>query len=329
MTSDIESNPEWIPHALNMETRSVEFLRVPEERYSAPGFLFEYAPTDPADRRSLSFDQVIEMKVEVLPLHFIFHTAFCRSTLLARALNIPGISLGMSEPGIIASLASGGAKVEPLIAPLLQLLSRKRPGINAVFVKPTNHANRLIPALLRAQPDARTVLMTNPVSPFLQSVRKRGLMGHRWGRRLYLEMQSYAGIDLGMSPEEQFSMTDLQAAGLAWLLNQNYFTRLAASPFKERIRTLDGDYFNENRGETIEAILRFSDAADATLPVDTLLSTSVFASHSKLGGEIRDDDMDNTSMGEIEKVAQWLGLIAEQIGIPAPVSQTLRYSCSK
>ncbi|MBA4764015.1 MAG: hypothetical protein H2048_00850 [Erythrobacter sp.] len=323
MTSDIESNPEWIPHALNMETRSVEFLRVPEERYSAPGFLFEYAPTDPADRRSVSFDQVIEMKVEVLPLHFIFHTAFCRSTLLARALNIPGISLGMSEPGIIASLASGGAKAEPLIAPLLQLLGRKRPGIDAVFVKPTNHANRLIPALLRAQPDARTVLMTNPVSSFLQSVRKRGLMGHRWGRRLYLEMQSYAGIDLGMSPEEQFSMTDLQAAGLAWLLNQNYFTRLAASHFKERIRTLDGDYFNENRGETIEAVLAFAGVDPDGPGSEMLLLDHAFAEHSKLGGKVDQRNADESAAEEIEHVRHWLRLIAEQLKITAPVPQTL------
>ncbi|MBL4857725.1 MAG: hypothetical protein JKY36_00725 [Erythrobacter sp.] len=323
MTPDIESNPEWIPHALNMETRSVEFLRVPEERYSAPGFLFEYAPTDPADRRSVSFDQVIEMKVEVLPLHFIFHTAFCRSTLLARALNIPGISLGMSEPGIIASLASGGAKAEPLIAPLLQLLGRKRPGIDAVFVKPTNHANRLIPALLRAQPDARTVLMTNPVSPFLQSVRKRGLMGHRWGRRLYLEMQSYAGIDLGMSPEEQFSMTDLQAAGLAWLLNQNYFTRLAASPFKERIRTLDGDYFNENRGETILALLGLGGIALDDRGKRELAGNPAFADHSKLGSPIVPTKVDKSTHQEIAQVEQWLDLIAEQVGMKIPIRQTL------
>ena len=323
MTSDIESNPEWIPHALNMETRSVEFLRVPEERYSAPGFLFEYAPTDPADRRSVSFDQVIEMKVEVLPLHFIFHTAFCRSTLLARALNIPGISLGMSEPGIIASLASGGAKAEPLIAPLLQLLGRKRPGIDAVFVKPTNHANRLIPALLRAQPDARAVLMTNPVSPFLQSVRKRGLMGHRWGRRLYLEMQSYAGIDLGMSPEEQFSMTDLQAAGLAWLLNQNYFTRLAASPFKERIRTLDGDYFNENRGETILALLGLGGIALDDRGKRELAGNPAFADHSKLGGPVVPTKVDKSTHQEIAQVEQWLDLIAEQVRMKIPIRQTL------
>ena len=301
----------------------MEYLRIPEERYSAPGFLFEYAPTDPADRILISFDQVSEWEIEPSPLHFIFHTAFCRSTLLARALNIPGISIGMSEPGIIASLASGGSEVEPLIEPLLRLLGRKRAGIDAIFVKPTNHANRLIPALMKAQPEARAVLMTNPVSPFLQSVRRRGLLGHRWGRRLYLEMQSYAGIDFGMSPEEHFSMTDLQAAGLAWLLNQNYFTQLAGGPFEKRIRTLDGDYFNERRGETIQSILELSGVDSSDFPPERLQLRSAFSEHAKLGGPIVEAPTARSTSEEIEKVTEWLGLIAKQIGIEIPVRQTL------
>lgn len=323
MSSDIETDPAWLPHRLDLERQTVEFVRVPDEQFAATGFLFEYEPADPSDRKSLTFDQIARISVEQLPLHFIFHTAFCRSTLLSRALNIPGVSIGMSEPGIIASLASAGPQAEPLIGPLLRFLGRKRNGAQVIFVKPTNHANRLIPALLNAQPEARAVLMTNSVSPFLHSVRKRGLMGHRWGRRLYLEMQSYAGVDLGMSPEEQFSMTDLQAAGLAWLLNQNYFTRLASSALGPRLRTLDGDFFNDNRGETIEAVLAFT-GVDLGGPVsDTLSLDHAFADHSKLGGKLDQPNADESAVEEIAQVGQWLGLIAEQMKITAPVPQTL------
>lgn len=323
MITEVESNPEWIPHAFNLETRRVDFLRIPEERYSATGFLFEYAPSNPADRISMSFEQLSGLEVESLPLHFIFHTAFCRSTLLARTLNIPGVAIGMSEPNIIASLASGGPMVEPLIEPLLRLLGRKRAGIDAIFVKPTNHANRMIPALMNAQPEARAILMTNPVSPFLQSVRKRGLMGHRWGRRLYIELQGYAGIDFGMSPEEQFSMTDLQAAGLAWLLNQNYFTRLGAGDIKERVRMLDGDFFNENRGETIQAALAFVGIGSGHHSARELALHTAFGDHSKVGGPVSDANADKSTSEEIKQVEHWLGLIAAQMGLEAPLRQTL------
>ena len=323
MISDIETDPSWIPHKLDLQRQAVEFVRVPDAQFAATGFLFEYEPGDPADRMSLSFDQVTEISVEALPLHFIFHTAFCRSTLLSRALNIPGMSIGMSEPGIIANLASGGGRVEPLIAPILGLLARKKAGVEGIFVKPTNHANRLIPALLRALPNAQAVLMTNSVSPFLQSVRRRGLMGHRWGRRLYLEMQSYAGVDLGMSPEEQFSMTDLQAAGLAWLLNQNYFTQLASSVFGNRIRTLDGDFFNSNREDTIRAVLAFARLDPNEIGPDGISLESAFATHAKLGGKLAEQDNGTAHTEEIGQVRQWLELIAEQMNVEMPIRQTL------
>jgi hypothetical protein len=40
------------------------------------------------------------------PLHFVFHTAFCCSTLLARALDVPGSSMGLKEPSVLVDFAS-------------------------------------------------------------------------------------------------------------------------------------------------------------------------------------------------------------------------------
>lgn len=321
MIDEVESNPEWIPHALNLKTRTVDFLRVPEERYSATGFLFEYASSDPADCISMSFEQVSEIEVEALPLHFIFHTAFCRSTLLARALNIRGISIGMSEPGIIADLSAAGPSARHLIAPVVRLLARKRDGVKTVFIKPTNHANRLIPDLMNEVPEAHAILMSNPVTPFLKSVRKRGLMGHRWGRGLYMEMQGYSPLDFGMPPNEVFAMTDLQVAGAAWLLNQHYFTRLLSTDLASRLRTLDGDYFNAQRGKTIAAVLEFCGIAghDAA----ALEDNEVFSRHSKLGGAVAEHDADASTQVEIAQVSHWLDLIGNQIGLSLPVGQTL------
>ena len=108
-----------------------------------------------------------------------------------------------------------------------------------MVVKPTNHANALIPAILTALPQARAVLMTNPLPSFLAAVIRKGMMGRRWGRLLHLEMQSYAGMELGMDGREQFAMTDLQAAALAWFLAQRWFA-LQQQRFGERLAVLDG-----------------------------------------------------------------------------------------
>ena len=319
----IEAETEWLPHRIDFQRESIEFVRIPREVFTAPGFLFEYEPADAADRLPVPLSRIGDISIDSVPFHFVFHTAFCRSTLLARALNIDGISIGLCEPGIVTDLASAGAQARGLHAPILRLLSRKRDGANAVFIKPTNHANRLIPDLMNASPKARAVLMTNSLSPFLTSVRKRGLMGHRWGRKLFLEMQSYAGIDFGMPAEESFAMTDLQTAGAAWLLNQNYFARIASGLANDRVRTLNGDFFNAHRGETLSAILAFCDVEHRNISATGLAGHTAFSTHSKLGGSVDSDASDPTTALEIEQVTQWLGLIAKQLRLNIPVTQTL------
>ena len=237
----ILADPRWLPHSYDSARGTLGFLRVPRERLNQPAFLADLgrevgyesaevplaalgAPAPPADA----------------PVTFIFHTAFCRSTLLVRALEQPGISTGLSEPGIIASLAGAGAAGQGALAPVAALLARPWGAGEAVFIKPTNHANRLGPGLMQALPQARAVLMTNPLPSFLAAVVRKGMMGRRWGRQLYLELMSYAGMDLGMDAREQFAMTDLQATALAWFLNQRFLAALASN-FGARVRVLDGE----------------------------------------------------------------------------------------
>ena len=312
-----------MPHRIDWQRREIAFARIPSARLADAGFLFEFEAEDEGDVMRVPLDAVASMSPTPANLHFIFHTAFCRSTLLVRALNIPGRSIGLSEPPIIADLVAGGEAAGPFIAPLLGLLARPRQPGEAVFVKPTNHANRLIPKLLDAAPNARAILMTNPVEPFLRSVRKRGLMGHRWGRKLFLELQGYAGMDFGMPPEETFAMTDLQAAGAAWLLNQRYFAQLAASRFGERMRILDGETFNARRDETIAAVFAFCGIA-ASEAERARSSANAFATHAKTGAPIERDKHDEGLEAEIAQVRQWLDLIARQTGQALPLAQTLR-----
>lgn len=299
------------------------FVRVPDDRLAGPGFLFEFEPENADDRLAVPLSRINEIKVDNAPVHFIFHSAFCRSTLLARAMNIRGVSAGLSEPGILAAIAADPRRLGSLITQILRLLARRRDSARAIFIKPTNHANGLIPALLAASPQSTAILMTNPLKPFLLSVRKRGLMGHRWGRRLYLELQGYTPIDFGMPPDEVFAMTDLQAAGLAWLLNQNYFTALAKGADRGRIRTLDGDYFNCHRGETISAVLKFAAAGEEFVVPEDLGTSDVFRQHSKLGGRVSNPVADKATAQEVAQVEQWLGLIGEQLRLQLPISQTL------
>lgn len=324
--SDVATDPRWLPHAIDPQSRHIEFIRIPNEILQRPGFLFEYQPKSDSERARLSYDQVLGLEVDTVPAHFIFHSGFCRSTLLARALNLENVSLSLCEPGIIASLASGMPVDERLTRQLLRLLARPRDGEKCVFIKPTNHANRLIPVLLRLMPEARAILMTNALEPFLRSVGSRTLLGRRWGRQLYLEIQSYARVELNLSQQEVFSLTDMQASGLAWLASQRYFDLLQKSEFQPRLRLLDGNDFNDHRDRTLSAVLEHCHVRDGeALPV-VESAAKVFEQHSKLGGNFKKkapDRTDDLIAKEISEVEKWIGLIAEQLQLDVPLRTNL------
>ena len=323
----IAADPQWIPHALDMEDGRMQFLRTSRERLSATGFLGDLTPEEADGEAWLPFSQLDAMQIAAGPLHFIFHTAFCRSTLLARAMNIEGVSIGMTEPRILTQLAGAGDIGGSLVKPVCNLLSRPWATGEAVFVKPTNHANMLIPALLSARPDAKAVLMTNPLESFLRSLDKRALMGRRWGRQLYLEVMGYAGIDLGMDGREQFSMTDLQAAGLAWFLSQRLIGGMMGSNDAARLCVLDGDRFDADRAATLLAVAQFTSLDLAEDTAQEIANGPLFARHSKLGGEFSEaadkPAVSASFQQEVEQVEQWIKMIAQQAGVTVPAAQTL------
>ena len=328
-TNTIASDPCWLPHRIDVPARMVEFIRVERDQLSAQGFLAEREP-GPEGRALVSWDEVIAMKPESGQLHFIFHTAFCRSTLLVRALDAPGVSVGLNEPGIIASMVNAGDAARALIAPILTLLARPHTAGEAVFVKPTNHANMLMPALLQALPDARAVLMTNDLPVFLRSVARKGLMGRRWGRQLFLEMQGYAGMDFGMDARENFAMSDMQAAGLAWFLAQRWFALHLGGQVQgvssDRLRVLDGDRFDVDREQAIASVLDLAGIGTPDGLAHSLATGPVFSQHSKLGGSFAEKataEEDAKLTEEIEQVGQWIGMIAQQAGLQVPLRQTL------
>lgn len=325
----IEEDASWLPHRIDPARQEVEFLRMSRESLGERGFLADRDPPS-SERARLSWDEVRAMTPQTGKLHFIFHTAFCRSTLLTRAINAPGIAAGLSEPAIIPSLSQAGEGARDLIGPIVSLLSRPWNDGEAVVVKPTNHANMVLPALLRASPQSRAILMSNPMPSFLRSVARKGLIGRNWARKLFLELQSYAGMDFGMDPRESFAMTDLQVAGLAWFLNQRFFAMLAKNQVQgisaDRLAVLDGDRFDAERETTLAAAFAHWQIGTPSGLTNSLSQGPVFSQHAKLGGTFSADaeQVEDARLAEeIDQVGQWVGMIAEQAGVTVPLEQTL------
>ena len=324
------ADPHWLPHGFDPARKMVTFIKVPRQRLGQPAFVGEIGRESGYEKAEVPLAALSGVKRgDDAPVTFIFHTAFCRSTLLVRALERPGISVGLSEPGIITSIASAGMAGQAALLPAAHLLARPWTAGEAVFIKPTNHANMLAPALMRALPQARAVLMTNPLSSFLAAVVRKGMLGRRWGRNLYIELMGYAGMDLGLDPREQFLMTDLQAAALAWFLNQKFLAALAAN-FGDRVRVLDGDAFGRGPAETLAAVYAFAGTSVSTEDIAAMAGGPVFAGDAKTGEDfaaksLRDAAATRSAVtqDEIGKVSEWITLIAQQAGLAVPLPPTL------
>ena len=328
--AEILADPCWIPHHYDAQGQRVQFVHLTRNAIRGLTFLADYQPQEPYDGCWLAANELQIGNIAAGQIHFIFHSAFVRSTLLVRALDIPGKCFGLSEPGILNELAAAGPTAKPVIAPVVQLLSRPFGAGEIMVIKPSNAANGLIPAMLSARKDAKALLLTGPIENFLHSVHKKGMMGRRWARRLYSHIMQFAPVDMGMSQAEQFETTDLQYAGLAWFLQQRQFAMLLSSSEAQRLRSLNSDHFNLNRAETLTALADLFGIDAGAEQVSAVVDGPLFKTHAKLGGDfeaqIESEEKAAASVvveQEVAMVAQWVDQILQSTGINWPLPRPL------
>lgn len=112
---------------------------------------------------------------------WLFHTAFCGSTLLARALHAPPSSVSLKEPAALYDLTHATAKsaldaTTDSGSPLhrsVALLMRPWTPDGTVLIKPTNAVNRLMGDLLAVTPGSRAILLHGSLEDFLLSCLKK------------------------------------------------------------------------------------------------------------------------------------------------------------
>lgn len=320
-----------MPHQYDPQADRVVFYRIPQAVRDSITFLAEHKPSTESDVVWIAADDIRVAKPEAVPVHFIFHSAFCRSTLLVKALNALGGLAGQSEPMILNGLqaAAGNPRTTDLVKPLMQLLGRPTEDEQAVIAKPSNFANGVIPSLLDHASGTKAILLYGNLRDFLRSVAKKGLQGRIWGRRQLRFNQQTIPLDLGMDALAMFELTDMQAAGLAWLLHIRQFAVLTAERGSQ-VKTLEANAFNDAKAETIAAAATFFGASASDAECQAIAKGPIFASHAKLGGDfdaiISEQNKAASSKivdEEIEQVAQWVEAIMQQLRITLPLGQPL------
>ena len=176
-------DPHLLPHRFLFDEQLITFVPTSRERLASASFL--------DGREDFSIGAPLAVKLDDLqarmtpvsgPDRYIFHIAFCGSTLLSRLLEANALVL--REPQILVDIATRRAAfdkaggTDPALPAALDLaralLRRPWETGQPVVVKPTNWVNNILPDLT-ADPEAmRPIFMTMARAAFVRAVFRGG-----------------------------------------------------------------------------------------------------------------------------------------------------------
>ncbi|WP_260581726.1 hypothetical protein [Sphingopyxis sp. PET50] len=328
----IVRDAEWLAHRYDPDHDAFHFRRVARAERAAIPFLTDEHLGGPGEPVVLRRADCAPVQSGGAPLHFLFHSAYCASTMLAQALDQPGVATSLSEPVLLNDMVGWRRRgADPrahgrVMNDALALLGRGFEASEAVVVKPSNIFNPLARGALLLRPDARALLLYAPLRDFLLSVARKGLWCWLWCRELLEHYLADGFVGLGFEARDYFRQSDLQVAAVGWLAQQQAFATLTAwAP--GRIATLDSETLTADPAAAVMATMRhFGLAVEAggVAAHPALTRNSKSGAAFMPGERQRDLAAAQAAYGEeIDQVVGWAEAVADQAAIPLTLPRAL------
>ncbi|WOR15954.1 hypothetical protein RYZ27_04660 [Hyphomonas sp. FCG-A18] len=291
--SDILGDPNWFPVHFDLQKDTLTFLHTNRDKLSNGAFLDQRFYNQDDRFQPVRLSDALKANVPSgQPIHWIFHTAFCASTLMARALDVPGKVLALKEPDILMQLTNAvrmahrnNQPLQPVLQLrdlILSLLARRFHPDEAILIKPTNPANLIIPDIMARGENA--LFMTSPLETFLISILRKGEEGAAFMRNLY-NIFNLDGTGLSkISERDALRFTDMQIAALVWQ-HQHEDMTAAAIQQPSLVRAIEGLAFPEDRLPYMRAVSTFLGLSLTEADLQANAEGPVFAEHSKFAGQ--------------------------------------------
>lgn len=339
--ADVIGDATYLAHRYDEMADAFRFLPVPRDIHRQCTFITDEHLPDIENYSLHRRSDVQAHDPETAPVHFIFHSAYCCSTMLARAFDIESISMGLKEPVILNDMigwrrrGADRTKWQDVLDQSLNLLSRPFGDDRAVIIKPSNICTPLAIPVLAAKPDSKALLLYAPIESFLKSIAKKEMWGRIWVRDVLIGTRQDGYLIDGFEADDLLQLTDLQVAAIGWLSQHAAFAQVIDTIGAERVKTLDSENFLKQSDKTIDALSQLFGLNLDDEQKQTVLAGPAFTSHSKLDqnedGEVFDasarqaeqDQMTNLHGKEIEMVAQWTRAVAESQNIKMDIGTEL------
>ena len=299
-TPDLESvlaSCRYYPVSADLGRRLVWFAEVERETYRRAGFLVPSQTPMGLERYGFNLDDLVlrdlGLPIGGEPSHYVFISAFCCSTLLARLLDqVPGC-LVLKEPGVLGQLAmlryrTGTAEMQaareaewkPWGALGIRLLTRTFERGETVVIKASDVCNTMGDVLLANDPRSRAVLLSVPLRTFVLSVLKsedRRL----WTRKRAEFWQNTLALFPALSELRVDDLDDARKAAYLWMVTGALWDRFRRGFGAERVLLMDGEDVSEGPGRALRQAATFFEIPLGEAELDGILADPVLARHSK------------------------------------------------
>jgi hypothetical protein len=237
---DAAADPHWFPECFDQVRGEICLVQTDSNDLSVQTFLDHRWKRDRAQRVRLRIEELRQQRSNPSPLAIIWHTGFCCSTLLAKALQ-NGWVLSLCEPQILPEIADAGreglfarnAGLRGLPRFTLDLLARPLEPNSAIVLKPAPAANVLLPEAAR-RPNTRNLFLYSDCRSFLISIAGQKEDGAKYARRMFLNIVGDGHPQFQWPPARLFLLSDLEIAALVWHIQIAEFRRalplLGANP---------------------------------------------------------------------------------------------------
>lgn len=322
--TDILQDPNWHLCHLELSSYTATFAYVSRQIIDTTPFLdqrfFSQFPGNFIKLDLRLFAKFPNNRKQVI--NYIFHTAFCGSTLLSRCLNIEGNNLSLSEPEVLLQLANFKrnhpefAKSQDwlkILATVVHLLARPFNRGEKVIIKPTNSANNLIADLSKLNIDSKALFLSSSLNEFFISNIKKG-SGYVDFCQLLIKCFSMDSDYLNKNNiNDVNALSDLEKAALAWHMQQDNFESALNRAKNDFGKTLSIKEFLDNPKQSLELINEHFSLQLKDGQINAILAGKAFNTHSK--GEsgdynkaikdIESQKIQSTHAVEIESAITW------------------------
>jgi hypothetical protein len=237
----------WFPLDYQLDHDAFLFVPMSAEALGAASFLDRRLASTTERSQTVAAESIPRDALSHRPA-LLLHTAFCCSTLLARALHAPPAVVALKEPLALTQLTRwdldatrSPAGLYARLETALGLLGRPWSADGQVLVKPTNIVNRLAVRLVQVAAPARVVLLYASLQEFLVSCFKKMPEAETRIRSMAhtLLPGTRLATRLGLKSNEPFNI--IESAVLTWYAQMETYHDLLSDADAHRLRSLDMD----------------------------------------------------------------------------------------